>query len=223
MFAGTHSRDPCDSRLVRFGDIFVAGWPALAAVASAGLTLGFFAWYALIVPRHHGCLSAARSARGRGWRACVVALAAMDRLRALLFAPRGNDARALAADTTRSRGCRSYCSGSRSSCRRSSRTARGSSCVAADALLRRQSAHCRALQSDRARGADRLRRDAHRDHRHRRARRGDHRSARRERTSKNRRTSCSRFGAAGTPSTISTSRPRDTKARTWRSSRSIRC
>lgn len=44
-------------RFYRLSDLLVAGWPAAAAVLSAGLTLGFFAWYALIVPYHHGALS----------------------------------------------------------------------------------------------------------------------------------------------------------------------
>ena len=40
-------------RLRRFGDVLIAGWPALAAATLAGITLGFFGWYALVVPRHH--------------------------------------------------------------------------------------------------------------------------------------------------------------------------
>ncbi len=46
-------------RLVRLGDLFIAGWAAPAIVALAGVTLGFFAWYALVVPRHHGAVSEA--------------------------------------------------------------------------------------------------------------------------------------------------------------------
>ena len=57
MLAGTRLSRPTDSRLLPFADLLVAGWPALAAVALAGLTLGFFAWYALIVPLHHAAVS----------------------------------------------------------------------------------------------------------------------------------------------------------------------
>ena len=57
MLAGTRLSRPTHSRLLPFADLLVAGWSALAAVALAGLTLGFFAWYALIVPRHHGAVS----------------------------------------------------------------------------------------------------------------------------------------------------------------------
>lgn len=42
--------------MTRFGDVLIAGWSALLAVMLAGLTLGFFSWYALIVPRHHGII-----------------------------------------------------------------------------------------------------------------------------------------------------------------------
>ena len=37
--------------------VFAAGWAALASVIIAGLTLGFFAWYALVVPAHHPTLT----------------------------------------------------------------------------------------------------------------------------------------------------------------------
>ena len=57
MLAGTGLSRPTHSRLLPFADLLVAGWSALGAVALAGLTLGFFAWYALIVPRHHGAVS----------------------------------------------------------------------------------------------------------------------------------------------------------------------
>jgi Gpi18-like mannosyltransferase len=57
VFAGTTLSRPLHSRFVHFADIFAAGWPAMAAVACAGLTLGFFGWYALVVPHHHGFLS----------------------------------------------------------------------------------------------------------------------------------------------------------------------
>lgn len=56
VFAGTHLSRPVQSPFLRVGDLLVAGWSALAAVVCAGLTLGFFAWYAVIVPRHHGAL-----------------------------------------------------------------------------------------------------------------------------------------------------------------------
>jgi Gpi18-like mannosyltransferase len=54
VFAGTNLSRPVQPRLLRLGDAAIAGWPALAAVALAGFTLGFFAWYALIVPFHRG-------------------------------------------------------------------------------------------------------------------------------------------------------------------------
>ncbi len=54
MSAGTQLSPSFYSRLFRPSDLLIAGWTALVAVALAGLTLGFFAWYALIVPRHHG-------------------------------------------------------------------------------------------------------------------------------------------------------------------------
>ncbi len=57
MLAGTRLSRPTDSRLLPFTDLLVAGWPALTAVALAGLTLGFFGWYALIVPFHRGAVS----------------------------------------------------------------------------------------------------------------------------------------------------------------------
>jgi hypothetical protein len=57
VFAGTTISRPSYSWLIRITDVFAAGWPAVASVAFAGLTLGFFAWYALIVPQHHGILS----------------------------------------------------------------------------------------------------------------------------------------------------------------------
>lgn len=59
MFAGDRLFRPIHSRLVPFGERIVAGWPALLAVALAGLTLGFFSWYALVVPRHHGAIGEA--------------------------------------------------------------------------------------------------------------------------------------------------------------------
>jgi Mannosyltransferase (PIG-V) len=55
--AGTRLSPAAYLRLFRFGDLLVAGWAAPASVALAGLTLGFFGWYALIVPLHHGAVS----------------------------------------------------------------------------------------------------------------------------------------------------------------------
>ncbi|MBV9027838.1 MAG: hypothetical protein JO311_04425 [Candidatus Eremiobacteraeota bacterium] len=47
------------SRLFRFSELLFAGWAPLLAVVASGCTLGFFAWYAVIVPGHHGLLSEA--------------------------------------------------------------------------------------------------------------------------------------------------------------------
>lgn len=58
--AGTRLSQPAQSPIIRFGDLLVAGWAAPAAVTIAGLTLGFFAWYALIVPGRHGVLGEAQ-------------------------------------------------------------------------------------------------------------------------------------------------------------------
>ncbi len=57
MSAGTHLSRPLSPRFFRLSDLLIAGWSALLTVALAGLTLGFFGWYALIVPRHHGAIS----------------------------------------------------------------------------------------------------------------------------------------------------------------------
>ncbi len=59
MFVDARLFRPFRSRLAPFGDGIVAGWPAPAIVGLAGLSLGFFAWYALIVPHHHGLISEA--------------------------------------------------------------------------------------------------------------------------------------------------------------------
>ncbi len=59
MFAGTDLSRPAQSRSLHRSDPLAAGWSPLAAVTLAGLTLGFFGWYALIVPNHHGALSQA--------------------------------------------------------------------------------------------------------------------------------------------------------------------
>ncbi len=45
------------SRRIHVPDLLAGGWAAFVGVALAGLTLGFFGWYALIVPRHHGAFS----------------------------------------------------------------------------------------------------------------------------------------------------------------------
>ncbi len=57
MFADTRLSAPVGSRPSPFGDLLLAGLPASLSVALAGLTLGFFAWYAVIVPRHQGAAS----------------------------------------------------------------------------------------------------------------------------------------------------------------------
>lgn len=59
MSAGTRLSRSAQTPLFQTGDLFVAGIPALFAVVIAGLTLGFFAWYAMVVPRHHGALGEA--------------------------------------------------------------------------------------------------------------------------------------------------------------------
>jgi Gpi18-like mannosyltransferase len=56
VFADTRLAQPVQSRPSPLGDLFVAGWAATLAVALAGLTLGFFAWYAVVVPLHRGAL-----------------------------------------------------------------------------------------------------------------------------------------------------------------------
>lgn len=56
MFADTRLAQPIPSRPSPLADLVVAGWPATLAVALAGFTLGFFAWYAVVVPRHHGAI-----------------------------------------------------------------------------------------------------------------------------------------------------------------------
>jgi hypothetical protein len=56
VFADTRLSQPAQSPHFRVGDALIAGWPAFAAVAVAGVTLGFFAWYAVIAPRHNGAV-----------------------------------------------------------------------------------------------------------------------------------------------------------------------
>ncbi len=46
-------------RPFRFSGFLIAGWAALGAVVLAGLTLGFFGWYAVVAPRHHGAIGEA--------------------------------------------------------------------------------------------------------------------------------------------------------------------
>lgn len=53
MSASTHIARKARSRSLRLVDLLVGGWASLTAVLAAGLTLGFFGWYAVIVPRHH--------------------------------------------------------------------------------------------------------------------------------------------------------------------------
>ena len=48
---------PLPSRPWRVGALLLAGWPAVFAVALAGATLGFFAWYAIVVPHHNAAES----------------------------------------------------------------------------------------------------------------------------------------------------------------------
>ena len=45
------------SRLFRFSELLLAGWAPFVAVAASGFTLGFFAWYAVVVPSHHAMLA----------------------------------------------------------------------------------------------------------------------------------------------------------------------
>jgi len=59
VLAGTRLSRPSNARSLPLGDLFVAGWAAPGIVALAGVTLGFFAWYAVIVPRHQGAVSEA--------------------------------------------------------------------------------------------------------------------------------------------------------------------
>ena len=59
MSAGTELSQPLRAPLFRGTDLLTAGWAALMAVALSGFTLGFFAWYAVIVPNHHGALGEA--------------------------------------------------------------------------------------------------------------------------------------------------------------------
>jgi len=55
--AGTNLSASVNPRPLRLGDLLIAGWPAPVAVTLAGLTLGFFAWYAFLVPGLRGAAS----------------------------------------------------------------------------------------------------------------------------------------------------------------------
>ena len=52
MSASVHIPQTSRATWARFGEILASGWSPPLAVGLAGLTLGFFAWYALVVPRH---------------------------------------------------------------------------------------------------------------------------------------------------------------------------
>ncbi len=56
MAAGTNLSHIVPSRAFRLSDLLLAGWASALAVIFSGFTLGFFAWYALIIPGHHGIL-----------------------------------------------------------------------------------------------------------------------------------------------------------------------
>jgi Gpi18-like mannosyltransferase len=51
--ASTHVPPSTRLRALRFDDLLLSGWSSILAVALAGATLGFFAWYAILVPRHN--------------------------------------------------------------------------------------------------------------------------------------------------------------------------
>ena len=53
MSASTHLPQASRPRSLRFYDLLAPGTGSLAAVLFAGFTLGFFAWYAVVVPRHN--------------------------------------------------------------------------------------------------------------------------------------------------------------------------
>ncbi|MBV8584066.1 MAG: glycosyltransferase family 39 protein [Candidatus Eremiobacteraeota bacterium] len=55
--SATQLREATRPRSLRFDDLLAPGTGALFAVAFAGFTLGFFAWYAAIVPRHRAAES----------------------------------------------------------------------------------------------------------------------------------------------------------------------
>lgn len=53
----THPQPTLRSRVLRLGDLLAPGPAPLIVVALAGLTIGFFAWYALAVPVHSAAFS----------------------------------------------------------------------------------------------------------------------------------------------------------------------
>jgi Gpi18-like mannosyltransferase len=55
--AGTNLSASVNPRPLRLGDLLIAGWVAPVAVTLAGLTLGFFGWYAFLVPSLSGAAS----------------------------------------------------------------------------------------------------------------------------------------------------------------------
>ena len=57
--AHVHAPRSAQSRAAVFSDVLVAGAAPFAVVALAGITLGFFAWYGFIVPRHDALLTQA--------------------------------------------------------------------------------------------------------------------------------------------------------------------
>jgi Gpi18-like mannosyltransferase len=57
VLAGTNLSASVNPRPLRLGDLLIAGWPAPVAVTLAGLTLGFFGWYAFFVPSLTGAAS----------------------------------------------------------------------------------------------------------------------------------------------------------------------
>ncbi|MGA8534332.1 MAG: mannosyltransferase family protein [Candidatus Tumulicola sp.] len=57
MSASTHPPQPLRFRRPRVDELLASGWTPLAAVTLSGLTLGFFAWYALLVPLHNAGIS----------------------------------------------------------------------------------------------------------------------------------------------------------------------
>ena len=57
MSAHAHANRSAQSRTLVLSDPLVAGPASLAIVAMAGITLGFFAWYGFIVPRHNAFLT----------------------------------------------------------------------------------------------------------------------------------------------------------------------
>ena len=88
-------------RLVPGALLTAAGWPALVAVSAAGVTTGFFAWYALISRAEHGALYLETTFLGLLPGGCIAALAAWH-FYARYFARRSDVpyARALRLDTT---------------------------------------------------------------------------------------------------------------------------